>query len=101
MTEEIVEFFLKHTEIVLIALLSLIQIAPIKINPWTTIGKVVEQYITGGLKKAVDLLHKDLKQITEEVDGLKEDIQSVRDDVDESNARQSRVRILRSPTVCV
>ena len=95
MKEEIVEFFLKHTELVLIAFLSLVQIAPIKINPWTAIGKVVEQYITGNLKSAVDLLHRDLSGMTEEVDGLKEDIQNVRDEVDAANARQSRVRILR------
>lgn len=65
-------------------LLSLIQIAPIKLNPWTAIGNI---------------LNKDL---TDKVDDLKKDIDRLEDKVNDTDDKalkrdmdQSRARILR------
>ena len=38
---------------VVVVLLSLIQISPIKINPWTAIGKAVGRVINGEDRKSV------------------------------------------------
>lgn len=88
--------------ITLVALLTLIQIVPIKINPWS--------WIWGKIKKGVSALGKDVNgEILEEITNLKNEMSAVKADVaavqqqveamsnasDEQAAITARSRILR------
>lgn len=88
MAESIIEYCLTHIEIVIIAALSLIQIAPIKINPWSALGRFIVNQVNGEVAN-------ELKIIREDVEEMKRQLDDVSAEADKSNARQSRVRILR------
>ena len=60
---------------------TLIQIAPIKINPWSALAKAIGRAING--------------ELIEKVDKLESDVRTINDKVDESGARTARARILR------
>ena len=65
----------------ILILMTLIQISPIKINPWTWIGRCVGKCING--------------EVIEKVDKLSKDVQKNKDDDDEQWASLSRSHILR------
>jgi hypothetical protein len=65
----------------IVALMSLIQISPIKINPWTAIGRWIGRAING--------------ELIEKVSNLEKQLEIVEAKHDESEAKSARVRILR------
>lgn len=65
----------------IVALMSLIQISPIKINPWTAIGRWIGRAING--------------ELIEKVNNLEKRLEIVDAKHDESEAKSARVRILR------
>ena len=65
----------------ILILMTLIQISPIKINPWTWIGRCVGRFING--------------EVIEKVDKLSKDVKKNKDDDDEQWASLSRSHILR------
>lgn len=65
----------------IVALMSLIQISPIKINPWTAIGRWIGRAING--------------ELIEKVNNLERQLEVVEAKHDESEAKSARVRILR------
>lgn len=65
----------------LVVLLTLIQIAPIKINPWTRIGRWIGRIING--------------EVLEKVDALSTDVKNNKADDDEQWVSLSRYHILR------
>ena len=65
----------------IVALMSIIQISPIKINPWTAIGRWIGRAING--------------EVIEKVNRLETQLQEVKKCQDESEAKSARVRILR------
>lgn len=65
----------------LIVLFTLIQIAPIKINPWSWLGKHVGRMING--------------EVIEKVEALSDDVKHNKDSDDEQWASLSRSHILR------
>lgn len=64
----------------IVALMSLIQISPIKINPWTAIGRWIGRAING--------------ELIEKVNNLERQLEIVKAMHDESEAKAARVRIL-------
>lgn len=66
---------------VLLLFLSLIQIAPIKVNPWSAILRWIGKQVNS------DLLRK--------MDSMQSDIDTIRDESRENHAKDCRVRILR------
>jgi hypothetical protein len=64
-----------------VALATLFQIAPVKLNPWSALAKAVGRAING--------------EVIEKVDKLEKDLSSIRNDADERAAKDARVRILR------
>lgn len=64
-----------------VALMSLIQISPIKINPWTAIGRWIGRAING--------------ELIEKINNLEKQLEVVEAKHDESEAKSARVRILR------
>lgn len=67
--------------IALLAGTTLVQIAPIKLNPWTWIARAIGRAING--------------EVIEEVNQLKKEVQEIRKKNAEHNAEERRVRILR------
>lgn len=66
---------------IIILILSIIQIVPIKINPWSWIAKKIGQGING--------------EVIEELNSVKKDITLLKQMQEEDQAINSRVRILR------
>lgn len=71
----------------LLVLLTLIQIAPVKINPWSSIAKAVGRAING--------------EVLEKVSKLDQEIQGVRAGMAEEKAVNCRARILRFGDECL
>lgn len=65
----------------LLILLTLIQIAPVKINPWSWLAKKLGKAING--------------EVIEKVDDLGADVRNLRDECEEREATACRTRILR------
>lgn len=66
---------------ILLVLMTLVEIAPIKLNPWKWLGKVIGRLING--------------EVLDEVKGLKADVKKNKADDDEQWASLSRSHILR------
>lgn len=62
-------------------LMTIVQISPIKLNPWSWIGKIIGRAING--------------EVLEKVDKLSQDVQHNKEDDDEQWASLSRTHILR------
>lgn len=88
--------------IALLTLMSLIQIAPIKLNPWTWVGKVIK-YGLKLLGRAINSeLMDEVAEVKKDVAGLKSDVSDVQDKMQELSsstgeeaAISARARILR------
>lgn len=72
----------------LILLLTLVQITPIKINPWSAIARAIGRAINGDVMKSLDEVKVEQKASRSRLD------EHIRMD-DERNADQHRARILR------
>lgn len=81
MTVETIKQILCHGGGLIILLMTIVQIAPIKINPWSWLGKVIGRAING--------------EVIEEVKSLKEDVKQNKADDDEKWVTLSRSHILR------
>lgn len=66
---------------VTVLLLTLVQISPIKINPWSWLGRCIGRAING--------------EVLEKVEALSEDVKNNKEDDDEQWASLSRSHILR------
>lgn len=60
-TQQIVNWIGSHVWLVVIGALSLIEIAPIKIDPWKTLFKWIGNQLLGEIKKTIDDLRKEVK----------------------------------------
>lgn len=74
-------FIKLHPEITLIGTVTLIQIAPIKINPWSWLANIVHKLLLGEIDKKLD-------SISDKVDKLERQ-------AEEKDAVQARTHILR------
>ncbi len=64
----------------LVALSAIIQISPIKLNPWSWIAKKIGKAIN--------------KEVIDKVDKLERDVNAMREESDERNAKSARSKIL-------
>lgn len=64
----------------------LIQVSPIKLNPWTTIGRAIGRWING--------------ELIEKVDNLESQFNQMKEDDAEREAKSARIRILRFGDEC-
>lgn len=81
MTLETIKQLSLYSGGVLILLMTLIQITPIKINPWSWLGRVIGRAING--------------EVLEKVEALSRDVKQNKSDDDEQWATLSRTHILR------
>lgn len=72
----------------LVCLLTLIQIMPIQINPWSAIARCIGNALNKDIKTDIDNIKTDVNQIKEKQTKIDEKI-------DERDAISARVRILR------
>lgn len=72
----------------LAVLLTLVQIAPVKINPWSWLAKIIGRAINGELFTKMDSLEK-------KADNLEKEFQKLRSEEKEKDAIDCRTRILR------
>ena len=79
--EQVLSYFQMHPEITLIGAVTIIQIAPIKFDPWTMLAKAIHGILLGGIDTKLD-------SISEKVDKL--EVQA-----EEDKALQARTHILR------
>ena len=71
----------------------IIQIAPIKLNPWGWVLKQIGKIINEDLSEKIDDMAKKIDEVDEKVDALEAEM-------DEKDAIQSRRRILRFADEC-
>lgn len=62
MTLETIKQFSLYSSGALILLMTIIQIAPIKVNPWSAIGRAIGRAINGEVLEKVETLTKEVKQ---------------------------------------
>ena len=79
--ETIIRFIGFHPEIAILGAITLIQIAPIKIDPWTALGKAFKKLLVGDIEKKLD-------NLTAKVDTLEAQF-------DEEKALRARTHIIR------
>lgn len=89
-------------------ILTLVEITPIKLNPWSWFGKIVGKAFTGevmkeigglktefgGLKSEVGDLKNEVGSVRQEVQGIKQDVSDIREEAKEREATNRRSRIL-------
>ena len=88
MTEMLWHFLLNNFEVVIIGAFTLIQISPIKVNPWGAIVRWLKQEMIGDVSKKVDA-------ISEKVDATSKKVDALEDRMEEDKASQARNHILR------
>ena len=81
--------------------LILIEITPIKLNPWSWFGKIIGKAFTGevmkemgALKTDMSGLKKDIGGLNQEIKDIKQDIGDIREEAKEREATNRRARIL-------
>lgn len=91
-----------EVSVLVLIVLSIIQIAPIKINPWSAIASAIGKALNGNIITKIGEVDNRVKDLDEKVDGVKEDISNLEVKVnnieaknDERDAIVARVRILR------
>lgn len=73
---------------IILAAMTLIQVAPIKLNPWSWIGKCIGRAINGEVLK-------EIKAVKSEVNETKKDLSALRNECNEREATLCRTHILR------
>lgn len=71
-----------------LVIITLIQIAPIKINPWSYIGKVIGRWLNS------EVLERQ-KKLEDKVDSLEDKIEQANQDGEKTKVEAARKRILR------
>lgn len=72
-----------------VIILSLIEISPIKVNPWSWVGSLIGKLV--GIKKIFEMLDA----LEKKVDELTSDVDELDHKVEENDVVSARVRILR------
>ena len=73
---------------IIFIILTILQIAPIEINPWSWIAKKFGNAINADIKEEIGSIKQDISKLSQDVQGIK-------DTNDERYAIQCRIRILR------
>ena len=83
---------------IIAALLSLVEVSKIKINPWSWLLKKIAKILNGDVMAQLDDLNKEFKKQSKEhkadIDKLKNDIEDLREESKEREATNNRTRIL-------
>lgn len=72
--------------VIIVAFLSLVQITPIKINPWSRFFKWVGKLINGEVMDSLKSVKQDLESVHKEIDNMKE-----KEEIREANNLRNRI----------
>lgn len=83
-----------------IVLSMIVEIAPIKINPWTKLVTWISKRLTGDIKDQIDANAKiqldSYEKLKVDIDGIKNEIVSLKKSDEQNRAMTSRYRIIRA-----
>ena len=116
-TDAITIFLERYGWVAIALLMSMVEISPIKVNPWSAILKYIGSKLNGELQTDIQSIKADMQAMKEDIQGVKTDVQESREQTREEirsqmrtldkkietvressqvvEAKQSRVRILR------
>jgi hypothetical protein len=99
--QELIKIINDHSGILAIiaaAILSLVEIAPIKFNPWSWLGKKIGRMFNGELITEMNNLKnkvgQDMGTLNTEIKSIKKDVADIREEAKEREATNRRARIL-------
>jgi hypothetical protein len=95
--QEIICLFKGHVSpwvALLIALSLLIEITPIKFNPWSWLAGKLGKAFNGEVMKEIGSLKTEMGNVNKEVKGIKKDVADIREEAKEREATNRRTRIL-------
>ena len=81
--------------ICLVVLLSLVEISPIKINPWSKLFRSLGKALNKDMLDEINGLKTELTSLKEEIKKVDDRVDKMDSRIDENNAIQCRSRILR------
>jgi seryl-tRNA synthetase len=93
---------------ILFGLLTLVEITPIKLNPWSWFGSIIGKAFTGevmkeigglkqeisGVKKEIGGVKQEVGSVKQEIQDIKQDVADIREEAKEREATSRRSRIL-------
>ena len=79
-------FGLGNLVVIIVAFLSLVQITPIKINPWSRFFKWMGKLINGEVMDSLKSVKQDLESVHKEIDTIKE-----KEEIREANNLRNRI----------
>ena len=94
-TELILDSIGKYGWAIILCLFSMIEISPIKINPWSAILECIGNKLNGELAKDIKEVKEEVQTVKEQVGSLDKRIETIKDNSEMVEVKQSRVRILR------
>lgn len=102
MTIEEIWALCKVGGLALIALLTLIQISPLKLNPWRPLGKLAKKGLSGlanllnkEVIEQVKVVQNDVAGMKTDLSGVKTELKNVKTDISTQGTVNARARILR------
>lgn len=78
----------------LMCLSLLIEITPIKFNPWSWLAQKLGTAFNGAVMKEISSLKTEMGNVNKEVQGIKKDVADIREEAKEREATSRRARIL-------
>lgn len=66
MWELIFNFVVFHPEIAILGAITLVEVAPIKLDPWSAIGRMVRRAVVGDIDKKLDSISKKVNQLEDQ-----------------------------------
>ena len=82
--------------VVILLLFSLIEVSKIKINPWSSIGRVIGKFLgVKAVSEKIDAIEKKVGEVDVKVDDVDKKVNDVDNKVEEGKALTARARILR------
>lgn len=86
--QQLYEVINKNLGYIIVALMSIVEVSKIKINPWTALFKWIGNLLMSGVKN-------DIKRVDTEIESMKRELGSMKYTSEQNEAKMARIRILR------
>lgn len=93
--DALISFFQLHPEITIVGAITLIQIAPIRIDPWVKIARWFKKIILGDMEFKIDRISVKMDNLEQKVNYLEQKRDEMEEERKEDKAFLARTRILR------
>ena len=78
----------------LLCLSLLVEITPIKLNPWSWFAKKIGKAFNGEVMKEIGALKTSIVNVNQKIEGIQNDVVDIREEAKEREANNRRTRIL-------